>query len=126
MVEFIDSNPGLRSRFTHYIDFPDYSAEELVLVFRTMTDGAKIRLTPEVEPALLAMFRAAQPRLHFGNARYARSLFEMAYANMAGRAVADDRIDPDELDLIKVEDLPHDAPLETQRRSIGFRPRVGG
>jgi Cdc6-like AAA superfamily ATPase len=121
MVEFIDSNPGLRSRFTHYIDFPDYSAGELVAVFRSFTDAAKIRVAPDVEPALLGMFKGAMHQLHFGNGRYARSMFEEAYANMAARVVADDRIDPDELDLLLVADLPHDVPLEAAHRPIGFR-----
>ena len=44
MRQFIDSNPGLRSRFTHYIDFPDYSAAELVLVFEGFAAAAKVRL----------------------------------------------------------------------------------
>ena len=43
MREFIDSNPGLRSRFTHYVDFPDYSAAELVADLRGIAAQAKVR-----------------------------------------------------------------------------------
>ena len=44
MRQFIDSNPGLRSRFTHYIDFPDYTAAELVEVFQGFAAEAKVGL----------------------------------------------------------------------------------
>jgi hypothetical protein len=62
----------------------------------------------------------------FGNARYVRSLFEQAYANMAGRALADDTIDPAELDLMTVDDIPTSDPAagDTHRR-IGFRADAG-
>ncbi len=44
MKRFIDSNPGLRSRFTHYIDFPDYTPAELVEVFQGFAAAAKVAL----------------------------------------------------------------------------------
>jgi hypothetical protein len=50
-------------------------------------------------------------------------VFEHAYANMAGRVVADDRIDPEELDLLTADDLrPVRVPVGTERRTIGFGP----
>jgi hypothetical protein len=60
---------------------------------------------------------------NFGNARYARSLFEQSYANMATRALADDKIEPVEVDDLRVEDLPPDDPFTTAQHRIGFRPR---
>ena len=123
MRQFIDSNPGLRSRFTHTIDFPDYSAAELVLVFEGFATAAKVRLGPGVAERLGHLFVLALEVGNFGNARYARSVFEGAYANMASRALADGRIDRSEVDEIIVDDLPTEDPFSTAQHRIGFRPR---
>ncbi len=123
MRRFIDSNPGLRSRFTHYIDFPDYTAPELVQVFEGFAGVAKVRLGSGVRERLGHLFLAALEIGNFGNARYARSLFEQSYANMATRAVADGLIDRSEVDELLVADLPPDDPFTTATHKIGFRPR---
>ena len=123
MRRFIDSNPGLRSRFTHYIDFPDYTAAELVQVFEGFATGAQVRLGAGVPERLGHLFVAALGIGNFGNARYARSLFEQAYANMATRALADGRIDPTEGDEILEIDLPDRDAFTTAPHRIGFRPR---
>ena len=62
-------------------------------------------------------------RREHGNAGYARSVFEGAYANMASRALADGRIDRSEVDQILVDDLPAEDPFTTAPQRIGFRPR---
>jgi hypothetical protein len=123
MRQFIDSNPGLRSRFTHYIDFPDYSPAELVQVFQGFAAAAKVRLGDGVDERLAHLFLAASDIGNFGNARYARSIFEQAYANMASRAVADGTIKPDEGDELIVADLPPDDPFHMAAHRIGFQPR---
>ena len=122
MRTFIDSNPGLRSRFTHYVDFPDYSADELVQIFGVIAAQAKVDLAPDVLEALPGLVALAQARENFGNARWVRSLFERAFANMAQRAVADELIEPAELGLMTAADLPapDDDRWAVQRR-IGFR-----
>ena len=122
MRQFIDSNPGLRSRFTHYIEFPDYSAAELVQVFERFAATAKVRLGAGMVEKLVPLFVAAQEVDNFGNARYARSIFERAYANMATRVLADGRIEPSEVDELLVEDIPPADPFIAARRPIGFRP----
>jgi SpoVK/Ycf46/Vps4 family AAA+-type ATPase len=122
MRTFIDSNPGLRSRFTHYVDFPDYSTDELVQIFRVMAAEAKLELSPDVLTALPGLVTTARTRENFGNARWVRSLFELSFANMAQRAVADERIEPAELGLLTAADLPvPDAERWAARRHIGFR-----
>jgi AAA lid domain/ATPase family associated with various cellular activities (AAA) len=88
MRDFIDANPGLRSRFTRTIEFPDYSDDELVQIFESL--GSKHRYQPT--PGAVAKLRAildAQPRDRgFGNARFIRNLFEQAVARQATRLVA--------------------------------------
>jgi hypothetical protein len=123
MRQFIDSNPGLRSRFTHYIDFPDYTAPELVKVFEGFAAASKVSLGAGVAARLEQLFGLALNIGNFGNARYARSLFEQSYANLASRAVADGHIDPGEGDEILVEDLPPADPFTTAVHKIGFQPR---
>ena len=68
------------------------------------------------------MFVLALEVGNFGNARYARSVFEGAYANMASRALADGRIDRSEVHEITVDDSIED-PFTTAQHRIGFRPR---
>jgi len=123
MRTFIDSNPGLRSRFTHYIDFPDYSPAELVQVFEGFAATAKVGLGDGVAERLAHLFLAASDIGNFGNARFARSIFEGAYANMASRAVADGTIERSEAGELTVADLPTDAPFRTATHRIGFQPR---
>jgi hypothetical protein len=123
MRRFIDSNPGLRSRFTHTIAFPDYSAPELVLVYEGFAGMARVRLGPGVRERLGHLFASALEVGNFGNARYARSLFEQSYANMATRALADGLIERTEVDEIIVADLPDEDPFTTAQHRIGFRPR---
>lgn len=124
MREFIDSNPGLRSRFTHYVDFPDYTAAELVLIFEGFAAGAKIELTPAAKELLPGLFARAQGAENFGNARFARSVFELAYANMAQRALDDGTIDDAELATMDAVDIPPmDEPQAGSHRRIGFAQR---
>ena len=92
----IASNPGLRSRFTHYVDFPDYDARELVEIFELLASDAQVRLGAGVSEGLERLFTASVDVGNFGNARFARSLFEQSYANMATRALEDGQIDRSE------------------------------
>lgn len=123
MRQFIDSNPGLRSRFTHTIDFPDFTAPELVQVFEGFAAAAKVRLGDGVAERLGHQFSLALNVGNFGNARYARSLFEDAYANLATRVLADGKIEPGEDDEIIEADLPAADPFTTATHKIGFRQR---
>lgn len=128
MHRFVESNPGLRSRFTHYIDFPDYTVDELVLIFQRIAAEAEVELAPDLVAVLPALVREASGRANFGNARFVRSVFEQAFANMAERAVADDRIDRAEISTMIAADLPKPGePSWTEsRRRVGFRPPAEG
>jgi len=85
MNEFVDTNPGLKSRFTRTINFPDYTEDELLQIFIGLGDKHRYSLTDD---ALLRVqhFLAAEPRTRgFGNARFVRNLFETAIAHQAVR-----------------------------------------
>lgn len=122
MWTFIRSNPGLRSRFTRYIDFPNYTTAELVQIFEAMAATARVRLGDGVTDRLRERLDGAMGVEDFGNARYVRSLFEQAYANMAARALADDTVDDAELDSMTGADIPvTDPSTGGQRHRIGFQ-----
>jgi stage V sporulation protein K len=126
MWTFIRSNPGLRSRFTRYIDFPNYSTAELAQIFEAMAATAKVRLADGVVVRVRARLDEASRVEDFGNARYVRSLFEQAYANMAARVFADNTIDAAELDTMTEADISvTDPSAGGQIHRIGFRPASG-
>ncbi len=85
MRSFLESNPGLRSRFSREISFPDYTTEELVEITRTMAREADYRLGEGTADTLRALFLQVHRTDHFGNARYARNLFEQSMAQQAVR-----------------------------------------
>jgi SpoVK/Ycf46/Vps4 family AAA+-type ATPase len=121
MQEFITSNPGLRSRFKTFIDFPDYSAAELAQIFEAMVAAVDIGLEEVAKLRAREIFARAAGREDFGNARFARSLFEQSYARMASRAASDGAVSVDELTTLKAEDIDEDpAKLVAERRRIGF------
>ena len=78
MKTFIDSNPGLESRFNRYIHFPDYSASELADIFRLRAKSAQYVLSEDVdhwiEPYIGLMTKKRDRK--FGNGRWVRNLFE--------------------------------------------------
>lgn len=87
MKTFISSNPGLESRFNRYIQFSDYSIEELKEIFVSLAkknDYAVSELALGSLEALISKAYVAKGE-NFGNARFVRNIFEKAIANQAGR-----------------------------------------
>jgi hypothetical protein len=108
MQEFLDSNPGLRSRFNKHVSFDDYDEGQLVRIFRTFCQKADFRLTPEAERELSTVFHilTASRDETFGNARTARNLFEAALSKQANRIVTLPAVDRDILSTIEAADVP--------------------
>jgi len=85
MRGFLASNPGLRSRFAREITFPDYSTDELLAISHGFTAEHEYDLGEGAEESLRAVFERAERGEGFGNARFARTLFEQALNAHAAR-----------------------------------------
>jgi hypothetical protein len=111
MQEFLDSNPGLRSRFNKHIHFDDYGVEQLVRIFKTFCQKADFKLTEGAEKELASVFGVlcASRDETFGNARAARNLFEATLSKQANRLVSLPKVDREILSAIEAADIPgHD------------------
>src|SRR6478735_7629820 len=78
MHRFLQSNPGLRSRFSREITFPDYSTNDLVEITRKLGAEYEYSLDEDAVEALRQILGRAARGEGFGNARFARTLFEQA------------------------------------------------
>jgi probable Rubsico expression protein CbbX len=106
MDTFFRSNPGMSSRIAHHIDFPDYTADELMSISRMMLEGRAYRLSAEGEIAFREYVarRMQQPR--FANARSIRNAIDRARLRQAGRLFELDRdLSRDELITIEADDI---------------------
>ena len=108
MQDFINTNPGLQSRFNRYIDFPDYSAEELLQIFEKNIEKFDYKLEKEALVAMSEYFQHAVENkdANFGNARFVRNIFEKTLEKQANRLSTDPELDTEELTLITLADLP--------------------
>ncbi|HYZ20313.1 MAG TPA: AAA family ATPase [Gaiellaceae bacterium] len=121
MHRFLDSNPGLRSRFAREIVFPDYSTDDLVAITGKFLAENEYRLGPDAEETLRRILVAPARGEGFGNARFARTLFEQALnaqalrlAGVQGAELAS--LERDELITLRSEDLVAAA------RALGEEP----
>jgi stage V sporulation protein K len=121
MHRFLDSNPGLRSRFAREIIFPDYSTDELVLITGKFLRENEYELADGAEATLRGILASPVRGEGFGNARFARTLFEQALnaqalrlAQVQGTELAS--LERDELMRVRSEDLAAAA------RALGEEP----
>ena len=107
MKRFIDSNPGLQSRFNRYIDFPDYSPEELVDIFKMYMKKNQYTLAEDAEGYLQEQFEnaVANKDRNFGNARFARNVFEKSIRAQANRLGGQSGLTTRQLTELTAEDL---------------------
>lgn len=105
---FIDSNPGLQSRFNRYIHFEDYSYEELLRIFIFNLSKNDFKITRDAFNAIGSIIREqiANKDSKFGNARYIRNMFETVIMKQANR-LASCKKNPskEDLMLITLEDI---------------------
>jgi len=108
MEGFLESNPGLRSRFNKIIRFEDYGPLELVSILKLFCSKSHYRVSASVDEKLLDMFSSSYRDRDesFGNARLARNIFEEAIHNQALRIAPLSEISDEILCTIEAVDLP--------------------
>ena len=89
MHDFIDSNPGLKSRFTQTIHFDDYTPDELTEIFINLASAKKFTVDDDTHAAIHRQFEQLYLRRdkNFGNAREARRIFDQAVERQSQRLV---------------------------------------
>lgn len=103
MDKFFHSNPGMRSRIAHHIDFPDYSAEELLTIAKLMLAAQNYRFSPEAEKAFSEYIPLRMKLEHFANARSIRNALDRARMRQANRLFAGAKKNLTKLDLMTIE-----------------------
>ncbi len=107
MKDFLASNPGLNSRFNRFIEFPDYSSEELTAIFDGLMRKRQYVCSPETRDEIARRMAAARAGADekFGNARFVRNAFERTIERQAVRLASAGLIDRASLQEIRLEDL---------------------
>ena len=103
MDKFFHSNPGMRSRIAHHIDFPDYSAEELLIIAKLMLAAQNYRFSPEAEKAFAEYIPLRMKLEHFANARSIRNALDRARMRQANRLFAGAKKNLTKIDLMTIE-----------------------
>jgi AAA+ superfamily predicted ATPase len=108
MNDFISSNPGLKSRFNRYIEFPDYSVSELLEIFLSMCKKMDYTVSDKAKSKLTSIFTEAYDKRDrsFGNARFVRNLFEKSMEYHANRIVGISQLDRSILTTLEDSDIP--------------------
>ena len=109
MEAFLKRNDGLKSRIPHWVDFPDYSVDELTEIFKLMAKERGFTLEADAVKEARYIFKKAICITNFGNGRYVRNILDQAILNQASRLLADGRdkeaIKKAELFTLKKEDI---------------------
>ncbi len=108
MGTFIESNPGLKSRFNKYIHFPDYTATELYSIFISLLKKSEYTLQNDVIEKIKKCFEQeiALQDSNFGNGRYVINIFEKMIEKQANRLALDTSLSKEELTTFTIDDLP--------------------
>ena len=107
MKKFIDSNPGLKSRFNKYIEFPDYNIDELEQIFDMNCKKYDYKVSEDVKHQIRALItsRKIENIDNFANAREVRNLFEEIITNQARRISAIENPTEEDMMTIILDDL---------------------
>lgn len=123
MKAFMKRNEGLKSRIPYWIDFPDYTAEELTDIFKLMIHEKGFCVTDDAIKEAHYIFEKVRNIDDFGNGRYVRNLMERAVRQQSVRLLSQRRdlgdIQKDELFQITKEDIQMLGEGEKKERKLG-------
>nr|YP_010338000.1 putative rubisco expression protein [Timspurckia oligopyrenoides]UNJ17585.1 putative rubisco expression protein [Timspurckia oligopyrenoides] len=103
MDKFYESNPGLSSRVTNHVDFPDYSPEELLAIGKMMMQDQQYRIAGEAEGILVDYIQRRAQQPHFANARSMRNAIDRARMRQANRIFASGNRVLTKADLVTIQ-----------------------
>lgn len=108
MDRFLESNPGLKSRFNRYFYFDDYKPEELLLIFSKMANDGNFELEESGKEKLSKLFTELYNNRNksFGNGRLVRNIFEKSIERQANRLANLETFTNDDLTILKSDDIP--------------------
>jgi len=108
MKFFIESNPGLRSRFNRYFEFKHFLPTQLLEIMKTLCEKSDFMLTNDASDKLLLTFEMLYEKRDdsFGNARVVRNLFERCVQNQANRLINHTNLTKELLQSIDESDVP--------------------
>jgi hypothetical protein len=119
MKEFIEANPGLKSRFKTFIEFDDYDPEQLTSIASSLLKELQFIVPEETEAELYLLMvelHAARDK-HFGNGRTARNICEMIEENMAFR-LSEGGYPEELLFTVMPEDIPKFSDLVQEKTAV--------
>lgn len=113
MEKFIQSNPGLESRFNRYLHFDDYSLDEMLEIFKMRCRKSLYTLSPDAEEDVKDFIRDENADgVTFGNARGVRNLFEQILTAQANRLAKMESFTKDDLMTLTRDDVLHARGME--------------
>ena len=120
MEKFINSNPGLKSRFNKYFEFPDYTIDELEAIFNLNCKKYDYIVEEDAQKQIRARIvsRKMQRQDNFANAREVRNMFEDIITNQARRVAAMENPTHNDMMLITVMDLSDDIGDKTDSKEV--------
>jgi stage V sporulation protein K len=124
MHHFLQSNPGLRSRFSREIAFPDYSTDDLVEITRKLAGDYEYSLDEDAAAALRQILAGAARGEGFGNARFARTLFEQSLNAQALRLAGVQGAELGDLERSELMTL-HGEDFRAAARALGEETTAG-
>ena len=107
MQDFLKSNTGLISRFNKFIEFEDYSDEELIQILINMFDATCMHISEDAIEQVRSDIQnmSSKKRLEFGNARGVRNVYEKIIVNQANRVICIPSPTSEDLAMIQSEDV---------------------
>jgi SpoVK/Ycf46/Vps4 family AAA+-type ATPase len=125
MKDFLDRNPGMRSRIAFNVAFEDYSVDELCEITKLMLSSKKMHITDAAMNKLKGIYETVHEREDYGNGRFVRQRLEEAELNLADRLMklAPDELTEERISTIEESDITYtdDADAKTAvKRQFGF------
>ena len=106
MQAFVESNPGLSSRFNRYLHFDDYTVDEMLKIFELQLKKGQFLLTDNARAAVRDYIEASNTSsISFGNARGVRNIFERVLVQQANRLACAKSVSREMLLEISEEDV---------------------